>query len=79
MAIKPYALVSEAARPYESRWTLRALLGVDPELYEKFRGQQQDWERALLKGEDVERRGADRGDGAGLGGDLSADGGYGTR
>jgi hypothetical protein len=47
----PYAVVSEAAQPFESRWTLRALLAVDPGLYEAFRDQQKLWEASLVIGE----------------------------
>lgn len=43
--------VSDAAKPYESRWTLRALLGVDKELYHMFREQQQLWNAALVTGD----------------------------
>ena len=44
--------VSQAARPYESRWTLRALLAADPELYSKFREQQALWNAALITGDE---------------------------
>lgn len=45
-----YALVSDAAQPFESRWTLRALLAIDPDLYRMFREQQALWDAALVTG-----------------------------
>lgn len=47
---RAYREVSAAAKPYESRWTLRALAVVDRELYLRFREQQALWEQALLAG-----------------------------
>ena len=45
-----HRLVADAARPYESRWTMRALLAVDRDLYLKFRDQQNLWHEALVTG-----------------------------
>lgn len=43
-------LVSAAARSFESRWTLRSLLSVDPELHGKLLAQQALWHEALVTG-----------------------------
>jgi hypothetical protein len=43
--------VSEAARAYERRWTVRALKSVDPELHARFIEQQQLWEQATVTGD----------------------------
>lgn len=48
--------VSDAARPYESRWTLRALQSLDPDLHARFREQQDLWHAALVTGDDDEVR-----------------------
>lgn len=53
-AIKAHRLVAEAARPFESRWTLKALYAEDKELYHRFREQQSLWSAALVTGSDVE-------------------------
>jgi hypothetical protein len=50
----PYGLVANAAKPDASRWTLRVLLSVEPDLYAMFRGQQRLWEAALVTGEDAD-------------------------
>ena len=42
--------VAEAARSYESRWTLAALKLVDPALFALFTDQQVDWGKSLLDG-----------------------------
>jgi hypothetical protein len=52
MKPSPYRVVADAAQPFESRWTLRALLSVDPDLYEAFRDQQALWNTALITGDD---------------------------
>lgn len=43
--------VAEAARSYESRWTLAALKLVDGPLYRLFTDQQEDWGRSLVMGD----------------------------
>jgi hypothetical protein len=48
--------VAEAAAAYESRWTLRALLTHDRDLYERFRLQQNLWGEALIIGNDADIR-----------------------
>ena len=52
--------VSRAAAPFESRWTLRALLRHDPELYERLLDQQSLYHQALITGgpDDVEEQSA---------------------
>jgi hypothetical protein len=50
MVRSSYSQVSEAARSFESRWTLRALKRVDPGLYALFVEQRGLWEAALVKG-----------------------------
>lgn len=42
--------VAEAARSYESRWTLAALKLVDPALFALFIQQQDEWGQALVTG-----------------------------
>lgn len=42
--------VAEAARSYESRWTLAALKLLDADLYTRFRQQQDEWGQALVTG-----------------------------
>jgi hypothetical protein len=49
-----YSLVSDAARAFESRWTLRALWRVDPDLHAMFLEQQALWNQALVAGSDAE-------------------------
>jgi hypothetical protein len=48
--------VADAAAAYEARWTLRALLTHDKDLYDRFRAQQQDWSESLIAGDDVDIR-----------------------
>jgi hypothetical protein len=48
---RAHAAVADAARPFESRWTLRSLAVVDKELYLRFREQQDDWNAALVTGD----------------------------
>jgi hypothetical protein len=43
--------VGVASRAFESRWTLRSLRLVDPELHQTFVEQQQLWEDALVTGD----------------------------
>ena len=52
--------VSRAASPFESRWTLRALLRVDPDLHERLLDQQSLYHQALVTGasEDIEDQAA---------------------
>lgn len=52
--------VSEAASPFESRWTLRALRRIDPELHDRLLDQQNLYHEALVTGEpgDVEEQSA---------------------
>lgn len=51
---RSHRLVSEAARPFESRWTLRALYAEDKELYLRFREQQALWSEALVTGSEID-------------------------
>jgi hypothetical protein len=51
---KAYAAVSEAARHFESRWTLRSLWRIDPALHERLRRQIAKWDQALVTGTDEE-------------------------
>jgi hypothetical protein len=51
-----HAAVSDAARPFESRWTLSSLGAVDEELYLRLREQQNLWNAALITGDDAEIR-----------------------
>jgi hypothetical protein len=51
---RAHRAVSEAAKPFESRWTLRALLAEDKELYHRFREQQGLWNAALVTGSEIE-------------------------
>ena len=46
--------VSEAAVPFETRWTMRALQRVDPELHDRFADQQGLYHDALITGDAVE-------------------------
>ena len=48
--------VSEAAGPFESRWTLRALQRIDPDLHDRLVDQQSLYHQALVTGaaDDVE-------------------------
>ena len=52
--------VSEAAAPFESRWTLRALQRIDPDLHDRLVEQQQLYHEALVTGDssDVEEQAA---------------------
>jgi len=52
--------VSEAAVPFESRWTLRALQRLDPELHDRLLDQQSLYHEALVTGEaeDVDEQSA---------------------
>jgi len=52
--------VSRAASPFESRWTLWALLRVDPDLHERLLDQQSLYHQALVTGtsEDIEDQAA---------------------
>lgn len=54
LVARSHRLVSEAARPFESRWTLKALYAEDKELYHRFREQQSLWNAALVTGSDIE-------------------------
>ncbi len=52
--------VSEAAAPFESRWTLTALHRIDPDLHDRLLDQQSLYHQALVTGdaEDVEEQSA---------------------
>ena len=52
--------VSDAAAPFESRWTLTALHRLDPELHDRLLDQQSLYHQALVTGEadDVEEQSA---------------------
>ena len=52
--------VSDAAAPFESRWTLRALQRLDPELHDRLVDQQQLYHEALVTGDssDIEEQSA---------------------
>ena len=52
--------VSDAAAPFESRWTLRALLRIDPDLHDRLLDQQSLYHQALVTGSlaDVEDQSA---------------------
>ncbi|MEI7605883.1 MAG: hypothetical protein WCJ64_00730 [Rhodospirillaceae bacterium] len=52
--------VSEAAAPFESRWTLIALQRIDPDLHDRLVEQQQLYHEALVTGDssDVEEQAA---------------------
>ena len=52
--------VSDAAAPFESRWTLRTLQRLEPELFERFADQQGLYHEALVTGtpDDVEEQSA---------------------
>lgn len=54
LGARSHRLVSEAARPFESRWTLRALYAEDKELYLRFREQQALWSEALVTGSEID-------------------------
>lgn len=45
-----FTTVADAARGFESRWTLSALRSVDPGLYDRFAQQRALWEEALEGG-----------------------------
>lgn len=57
--------VSEAAAPFESRWTLRALQRVDPDLHARLLDQQSLYHEALVTGspEDIAEQSAAMGRG----------------
>ena len=46
--------VSEAAAPFESRWTLRSLRRIDPELHDRLLDQQSLYHQALVTGDAAE-------------------------
>ena len=55
-----FSAVAEAALPFESRWTERALKRVDPDLYEAWSDQRSMWMQAQITGtaEDIDEHGA---------------------
>jgi hypothetical protein len=57
---KWFTAVAQAALPFESRWTERALRRVDGDLYEAFADQRSLWQQASVTGsvEEVEEHGA---------------------
>jgi hypothetical protein len=55
-AARPYRDVAEASKPFESRWTLRALAVADKELYHRFLDQQSLWHAALMSGDEDDVR-----------------------
>jgi hypothetical protein len=50
----PYRQVADAASAFESRWTLRALQRVDPELAALLNEQERLWGEALVTGSEAE-------------------------
>ena len=50
----PYRQVADAASAFESRWTLRALKRVDPELAALLSEQERLWGEALVTGSEAE-------------------------
>jgi hypothetical protein len=54
MVTSSYSRVSDAAKAFESRWTLRALKRIDPGLYDLLAEQRSLWEAALIKGEETD-------------------------